>query len=92
MKGLGRRNGTFGPIVEMAIPMNDRVCWFATACPVRAIFTYDFTADSQTCISCMRCMCDCLAHARKVNGLMVKTASAAITKERNVRKEAELFL
>ena len=28
MEGLGRRNGAFGPIVEMAIPMNDRVCWF----------------------------------------------------------------
>ena len=28
MEGLGRRNDTFGPIVEMAIPMNDRVCWF----------------------------------------------------------------
>ena len=27
MEGLGRRNGAFGPIVEMAIPMNDRVCW-----------------------------------------------------------------
>lgn len=28
MEGLGRRNGAFGPIVEMAIPMNDCVCWF----------------------------------------------------------------
>ena len=92
MENLGYYTGTFGPIVEMAIPMNDRVCWFATACPVRAISTYDFTADSQTCISCMRCMCDCPAHARKVNGLMVKIASAAIAKECNVRKEAELFL
>lgn len=27
MKGLGRRNGAFGPIVEATIPMNDRVCW-----------------------------------------------------------------
>ena len=27
MEGLDRRNGAFGPIVEMAIPMNDRVCW-----------------------------------------------------------------
>ena len=87
MENLGYYNGTFGPIVEMAIPMNDRVCWFATACPVRAISTYDFTADSQTCISCMR-----PAHARKVNGLMAKIVSAAIAKECNVRKEAELFL
>ena len=37
-------------------------------------------------------MCDCPAHVRKVNGLMVKIVSAAIAKERNVRKEAELFL
>ena len=28
MEGLGRRNGAFDPIVEMAIPTNDRVCWF----------------------------------------------------------------
>ncbi len=40
----------------------------------------------------MRCMRDCPAHARKVNGLMVKIASAVIAKECNVRKEAELFL
>lgn len=40
----------------------------------------------------MRCMCDCPAHARKVNGLMAKIALAAIAKECNVRKEAELFL
>ena len=40
----------------------------------------------------MRCMRGCPAHVHKVNGLMVKIASAAITKERNVRKEAELFL
>lgn len=37
-------------------------------------------------------MCDCPAHARKVNGLMAKIASAAITKERNVRKEADVSL
>lgn len=27
MEGLGRRYGAFGPIEEMAIPMNDRVRW-----------------------------------------------------------------
>ena len=37
-------------------------------------------------------MRDCPAHARKVNGLMGKLAAAAIAKECNVRKEAELFL
>ena len=40
----------------------------------------------------MRCMRDCPAHVRKVNGLMAKIASAAIAEECNVRKEAELFL
>ena len=28
MENLGYYNGTFGPIAEMTIPMNDRVCWF----------------------------------------------------------------
>ena len=28
MDNLGYYNGTFGPIEEMTIPMNDRVCWF----------------------------------------------------------------
>ena len=37
-------------------------------------------------------MRDCPAHVRKVYGLMAKIASAAIAKECNVRKEAELFL
>ncbi len=28
MKDLGYYNGKFGPIDEMTVPMNDRVCWF----------------------------------------------------------------
>ena len=28
MKTLGYYNGKFGPLEEMTIPMNDRVCWF----------------------------------------------------------------
>ncbi len=28
MENLGYYNGRFGPINEMSIPMNDRVCWF----------------------------------------------------------------
>ena len=28
MENLGYYNGAFGPIEEMTIPMNDRVCWF----------------------------------------------------------------
>ncbi len=60
-------------------------------CPVRAISTYDYTADSQTCISCMRCMCDCPAHARKVNGLMAKIASAAIAKDATFARKPSCF-
>ena len=28
MENLGYYNGVFGPLDEMSIPMNDRVCWF----------------------------------------------------------------
>lgn len=28
MENLGYYNGAFGPLDEMSIPMNDRVCWF----------------------------------------------------------------
>ena len=28
MKYLGYYNGTYGPLEEMMIPMNDRVCYF----------------------------------------------------------------
>lgn len=28
MEKLGYYNGTFGPLDEMAVPMNDRACWF----------------------------------------------------------------
>ena len=28
MKTLGYYNGAYGPIEEMSVPMNDRVCWF----------------------------------------------------------------
>jgi D-alanine transaminase len=27
MKRLGYYNGKYGPLEEMMIPMNDRVCW-----------------------------------------------------------------
>ena len=52
MEGLGRRNGTFGPIEEMAIPMNDRVCWFGEgvfdASPAR---NYRFSRSTITSIA-----------------------------------------
>lgn len=52
MEGLGRRNGVFGPIEEMAIPMNDRVCWFGDgvfdASPAR---NYQFSRSMITLIA-----------------------------------------
>ena len=52
MEGLGRRYGTFGPIVEMAIPMNDRVCWLgdgvSCASPAR---NYRFSRSMITLIA-----------------------------------------
>lgn len=92
MEGLGRRSGAFGPIVETTIPMNDRVCWFGDGVSRASDFHLRFYgrfADLHKLHARMR---DCPAHARKVNGLMVKIVSAATAKECNVRKEAELFL
>lgn len=64
----------------------------ATNCPVQAIDPVRFAADSKKCISCMRCVKQCQANARKVNGAMVAVASMALKKACSVRKENELFL
>lgn len=64
----------------------------AEKCPVQAIDSTNFTADSKKCISCMRCMKQCPNDARKVNGVMVSIAAMAIKKACSVRKENELFL
>ncbi len=61
-------------------------------CPVQAIASETFAADSAKCISCMRCVRQCPHHARKVNGAMVSVAALAIKKACSVRKENELFL
>ena len=61
-------------------------------CPVQAIDSAKFTADSKKCISCMRCVKLCSHDARKVNGAMVSIAAMAIKKACSVRKENELFL
>ncbi|MDR0525522.1 MAG: aminotransferase class IV [Spirochaetaceae bacterium] len=51
MKSLGYYNGEYGPLDEMRIPMNDRVCWFgdgvyeATPCANRRIFALDEHID-----------------------------------------------
>ena len=64
----------------------------AERCPVQAISTTDFRADSKKCISCMRCVKQYRANARKVNGAMVSIAAIAIKKACSTRKENELFL
>ena len=64
----------------------------AKNCPVQAIDSVSFTADSKKCIGCMRCVKQCPHHARKVNGAMVSIAAMAIKKACSVRKENELFL
>lgn len=64
----------------------------AEKCPVQAIDSSGFQADSQKCISCMRCIRQCSANARKVNGLVVSAAAMAIKKACSTRKENELFL
>lgn len=61
-------------------------------CPVQAIDSVNFTADSKKCISCMRCIKQCPSNARRVNGVMVSIAGLAIKKACSVRKENELFV
>lgn len=61
-------------------------------CPVQAIDSVKFTADSKKCIACMRCVKQCPHNARKVNEAMVSVAAMAIKKACSVRKENELFL
>ena len=78
------------------VPKPDKSCVkcgaCAESCPVQAIDPVSFTADSKDCISCMRCMKQCLKTARKVNGMVVSAAALAIKKACSVRKENELFM
>ena len=78
------------------VPKPDKSCvkcgLCANTCPVRAIDSNQFIADSKKCISCMRCMKLCPQNARKINGMMVSVAALAIKKACSVRKENELFL
>ena len=64
----------------------------AKNCPVQAIDPVKFTADSQKCIACMRCVKQCSHNARKVNNTMASIAAMVIKKACSVRKENELFL
>ncbi len=51
MERLGYYNGTYGPLEEMTVPMNDRVCWFgdgvydAGPCRNYTIFALDEHVD-----------------------------------------------
>lgn len=63
----------------------------AEKCPVQAIDSAGFRADSQKCIFCMRCVRQCRANARKVNGAMVSVIAAALKKSCSQRKDNELF-
>ncbi len=78
------------------VPKPDKSCvkcgLCAKTCPVQALDSAQFKADSKKCISCMRCMKQCPQNARKVNGLMVSAAALAIKKVCSVKKENELFL
>ena len=69
-----------------------KCCMCAKKCPVQAIDTVSFTADSKKCISCMRCIKQCPNNARKVNGAMVSIAAMAIKKACSFRKESKLFM
>ncbi len=64
----------------------------AEKCPVQAIDSKSFAADSKKCISCMRCIKLCPHDARKVNSVMVSVAALVIKKACSIRKENELFL
>lgn len=61
-------------------------------CPVQAIDSASFKADSKKCIACMRCVKECPEKARKVNGAVVAAASLALKKACAVAKENELYV
>ena len=61
-------------------------------CPVQAIESASFMADSNKCIACMRCVKQCPQNARKVNGMMMSAAALALKKACSDRKDNELFL
>ena len=65
----------------------------ASVCPVGAISLSDSKkTDKNVCISCMRCVEVCPEHARKLNSLLLMTASKGLESVCKVRKENEIFL
>lgn len=65
----------------------------AKQCPAQAIDRENVKeTDAGKCISCMRCVVNCPASARKLNGGVVAAASLAMKKVCSIRKECELFI
>lgn len=65
----------------------------AQKCPVGAILPENpREADKDRCISCMRCVAVCPAHARTLNPLMLAAVRTALRKPCAGRKPNELFL
>ncbi len=65
----------------------------AAKCPVQAIPAQQpESVDEKLCISCMRCVAICPAHARSLNKLVLTAASAKMKKACSTRKANELFI
>ena len=65
----------------------------AAKCPVQAIPAQQpESVDENLCISCMRCVTICPAHARSLNKLVLTAASAKMKKACSTRKANELFI
>ena len=65
----------------------------AEKCPVGAIpVGRPYETDKEKCISCMRCVAVCPAHARGVNKLILSAAAQKMKKVCDGRRENELFL
>lgn len=65
----------------------------AAKCPVQAIDKQDpKKVNSDTCISCMRCISVCPHSARKLNPVMLSAAGLVLKKVCSDRKDCELYL
>lgn len=65
----------------------------AAACPVQAIpAEHPDKTTTERCISCMRCIKVCPAHARKLNDLMLSVSEKAFAIKCSSRKEPEFYL
>lgn len=65
----------------------------AASCPVQAIAAENsFETDKDQCISCMRCLAICPAHARSVGKLLMTVGAAAMKSACKGRKRNEIFI